>query len=283
MVNFNKRTTTSFGLSIGTGLMLESIYQPTQERYDSQRAIPNKVNTLFYKYHMINMVTIVRNIIQSFDVKIDPMVILKDRNMLKVLLEEIGILHGLYSMSNMTLVLYYNDILKLSDIYNKGKDRSETHPLVLNKAIHQFLVKSNLKAAIPKEINVMENVIKLPQIPHGERMLLTTHIPCDLCNKNNFDAIDTHTGILYGKDKFYRKYNSLGNKDMSNIPFDEKLLYVIGDKNLSMISTTIFRAYIQEYSIKNKWNYLTSRFSIDKAINDNKDLREFCKNFKPVY
>lgn len=283
MVNFNKRTTSSFGISIGTGLMLESLFSPTHLRFDPTRQVPNIVNHDLYKYHFINMITIVRNIIQAFEVKIDPKVILSDRNMIDTFIEEIHTLYSLYSGSKITLVLYYNDIVKTSSIYNKGKERPETQPLILNKAIQNFLVKSNLKVVIPKQVNVLEKILTLPKLNSNERMLLTTNIPCDMCSPNEISVIDTHTGLLYGKDLFYKKYNPLGTKDMSNIPFNEKLLYIIGDKNLSMISTTIFRAYIQEYSISNKWNYLTGPFAIQKAIDSNKELKELCRNFKSLY
>lgn len=283
MINFKKRTVSSFGLSIGTGLMLESLFSPTHLRFDPTRTIPNVVDHTLYKYHLINLITIVRNIIQAFEIKVDPMVILADRNLLSTLLEEIYILNSLYTNSSITLVLYYSDVKKLSGIYNKGKDRPETQPLILNKAIQNFLVKSNMKAALPKVINFMDNVVAIPKLPTNERMLLTTNIPCDMCVPNNLMLIDTHTGILYGKEMFYKKFNSLGTKDMSNIPFTEKMLYIIGDKNLSMISSTVYRTYIQEYSVKNRWNYLTGNFSIQKAIDSNKDLRDLCKNFKSVY
>lgn len=283
MVNFRKRTTSSFGISIGTGLMLESLFNPTHLRFDPTRQVPNVVNHDLYKYHFINMITIVRNIIQAFEVKIDPMVILSDRNMLDTFIEEIHTLYSLYSGSKITLVLYYNDVVKISGIYNKGKERPETQPLILNKAIQNFLVKSNLKVVIPKQVNVLEKILTLPRLNSNERMLLTTNIPCDMCSPNEISMIDTHTGLLYGRDLFYKKYNPLGTKDMSNIPFNEKLLYIIGDKNLSMISTTIFRAYIQEYSISNKWNYLTGPFAVQRAIDSNKELKELCKNFKSLY
>ena len=42
------RTTTSFGISIGTGLLLESLFDPTTDRYDTERPIPPRVDLTKY-------------------------------------------------------------------------------------------------------------------------------------------------------------------------------------------------------------------------------------------
>lgn len=283
MIDFRKRTMSSFGLSIGTGLMLESLFAPTTLRYDVNRVIPNVINHRDYKYHFINVITLVRNIIQSFEVKLDPLIILKDKGLTSALFEEISIIYGLYSTCPINLVFYYNDVKKLAERYNKNKDRKETQPLILNKAIQDYLNKINLKAALPKNYNLLPNIITLPHLPRTDNMLLTTNIPVDLCSPNTISLLDTHTGILYGRDMFYKKFNQLGNKDMSNIPFREKLLYVVGDKNLSLISNTVFRALVVELSISSKWNYLTTQSKIDYDLSKCKDLSDFIRHFKGVY
>ena len=49
-----ERTVTSFGLSIGTGLMLESALEPTEARHDDKREIPVVINLNDYTKHYYN-------------------------------------------------------------------------------------------------------------------------------------------------------------------------------------------------------------------------------------
>ena len=46
------RTLSSFPLSIGTGLMLESIFKPTIDRYDNERKIPQGIGIDTYNTHI---------------------------------------------------------------------------------------------------------------------------------------------------------------------------------------------------------------------------------------
>ena len=65
------RTTTSFGVSIGTGLLLESMFDPIVDRYDPDRPIPPRVEMKKYPYWLINVYTLIRNILTSLTEKVD--------------------------------------------------------------------------------------------------------------------------------------------------------------------------------------------------------------------
>ena len=59
------RSTSSFPLSVGTGLALESLFEPTQERIDPERIIPAKVDITQYDQFWINLFTLTRNLLQA--------------------------------------------------------------------------------------------------------------------------------------------------------------------------------------------------------------------------
>lgn len=283
MIDFSKRVTTSFGVSIGTGLMLESLFVPTEDRYDVNRPIPNQVKLEDYNYHLINLLTVSRNIITSFEVKIDPLVILKDRNFLSCLRDEVMVIENLYTGKNVKPVFYYNDIKKISERINSGKTTTDTSPVTLSKTIHVMLEKLHLKREIETSYSILENVIKIPKITGPKKNLITTHISLDLLTDNKIELLDSHTGVLSGRDKFYKKYNSIGSKDMSVFPFNEVLIYLIGDKSISKISTTKIRFLIHDIALENRWNQKTDSFSVMRQLKKEKDVEEQLKFFKPIY
>lgn len=283
MIDFSKRVTTSFGVSIGTGLMLESLFIPTEDRYDVKREIPNKVNVEDYNFHLINLLTLSRNIITSFEIKIDSSLILKDKNFLECLRNEVMIIENLYTGKTAKPVFYFNDIKKLSERINAGKGETDTGPVSLNKSIHLALDKLNLKKEIESSYPVLENVIRLPKIPGPKKNIITTHISLDLLTENKIELLDSHTGVLSNKDKFYKKYNNIGSKDMSVFPFNEILIYLIGDKSLSKIISTKVRFMLHDLAVVNKWNQKTDVNTVTRQIRKEQDIAVFLKSYKPIY
>lgn len=283
MIDFNKRTTTSFGLSIGTGLMFETLLEPTMERYDPKRIIPLRVKRGDFQGYYINISTIARNIITAFPNNIDPTYILKDKGFKTTLLYELKQMESLCSTISLPCAFYYHNFDKILLAYNPTKPLKYTQPITLNTDIYNTLVKIDFKKEGPG-LNYLLNIPHLPILSNNRnKILITTHIPLDLCHPNEFYLLESHTGVINTKVNFYKKYNSIGSKDMSRIPMCESLLYLIGDRNLSMIKSTQIRFKIQEESIAKKWDYKTNEIKIKEFIKKNKDLYDIYKLFKHVY
>ena len=122
MLNFKERTLTSFNVSVGTGLALESLFEPIAPRYDTTRDIPNKIKLDKYDYHLFNLMTLVRNIAGSLPGSIPFDVVVKDKLFLSTLENEINQMNSLYINTNCKLGFFYQDYPKVVEVYNKGKD-----------------------------------------------------------------------------------------------------------------------------------------------------------------
>lgn len=283
MVDFSKRTMSSFGLSIGTGLMLESLFKPTHDRYDDTRAIPNEVKPSNYKYHFINLMTLGRNVCSAFEAKVSHEVFLKDKGFSECLNEEVNIIHSLYAGTGCEAVFYYTDYEKLEKRLNNGKNREKTVPVKDNMILYQAIKKLDIKQNWLVDGKILENIEKLPTIPKESKCLMTTSFCIDTFAKMNLDLIDSHTGILYTKDKFYNKYYQIGTKDMSIFPHHEILLYYIGDVSMSLIIDPGTRLAIYNLASISGWNKNTSSYSVESGIKSDQRLRPYFSSYKKLY
>lgn len=98
--------TSSFGVNIGTGLMLESILKPIDDRIDNDRVIPNKVNIKDYELYYINIPSLITNIVSSYSSTSVDELLKNNKDMIDIILER--------SISEMTMI---KDILDIEVIY----------------------------------------------------------------------------------------------------------------------------------------------------------------------
>lgn len=283
MIDFSKRITSSFGVSIGTGLMLESLFKPTHDRYDESRAIPNEVKVSEYKYHFFNLMTLARNVCSSFDAKIEHEVYLRDKGFSECLNEEVNIIHSLYAGSGCEPVFYYCNFDKLEARLNAGKNRDKTKPIIENSKLYKILKKIDIAHDWLVDGKILTDIEKLPAIPREHKCLMTTSFCIDTFAKMNLDLIDSHTGILYKKDKFYNKYYQIGSKDMSVFPHYEILLYYLGDVSMSGIIDVGTRLAIYAIATANGWNSKTSQYAVDSGIKSDLKLRPYFSGYKKLY
>lgn len=283
MFDFSKRTLTSFNLSIGTGLMFESVFSPVEERYDKDRPIPNEVKADNYDYHLINLLTISRNIVESFPIKLEVDAVLKDKGFKECLQDEINIISSLYSNTSCVPVFYLPNYEKLKKIYNEKKNRDETVPVENFTKIYKKLKSFNMNKDFIADEGILVDITKLPRFKSTEKILITTNFAIDLMSPNSLSLLDSHTGVLYDKDKFYRKYNSIGSKDMSVFPMSEYLLYLIGDTTMSMIIDAKTRLTVYSIALENNWNQKTSDYKIKTGLMSDPNLRSHLTKFTPVY
>lgn len=288
MVKFETRVKSSFNLSIGTGMMLESLFEPTHERYDPARKV-EKVDLKNYNYHFINMATIVRNILSAVPGNIEYGIMCKDKGLFDVFETEVRTIESLYGDTNVTPVFYFLNYDKVCEIYNHGKfkegyKRFKTKPIINNDHIYNFLNKIDFEKNWLSMTKPKTNLTKLPVLKEKEnKMLLTSHYMCDFFVPNDVTSVDSHTGRVSKKDEFYRKYMKLGNKEMSVFPFYEHLLYYVGDTSMSMTINHKVRHILYELALSGKWNQKT-KFAIvrDKLIFV-KELNPYYASFKPLY
>lgn len=275
------RTTTSFGVSIGTGLLLESLFTPTTERYDPDRVIPPHVDPFKYHYYCINVYTLMRNLLNSIKVtvtlgEVDTKVLAE--LVVEEILTEIRILQSLASSVELPedwLVIYIPNYVKLVQQFNVNKD-------IKLKQIQNMLATFQLYSPYLDRIslsNVMKlNSNKLPTIYNNS--LITTHFTLDLLNSNYLTLIESHTGILKDNHTWYTKYHPVGKEDLSRLPMSDIVLYILGDHTLVRgLGITVKKELLRVAEDKN-WTYRTTRDKIVSNLKDNEILSEAIKDFK---
>ena len=277
MNKFDERTVTSFGLSIGTGLALESIFDPTTERYDTDREIPNRVNIDNYKVHIFNIFTIARNILNAVNDK-DKDSLINSKHFLDILEDELYIIDSLYEDKKCKPIIFIPDYSKIYKNMNVGKDTGITKAYIENEKILSKLKHLTLE----NDIRVIKGSYKLPTLTG--KVLLTTSVPIDLLNKNiSLDLLESHTGKLKTKKDFYTKFHKLGKTSLESIPFLQETVYLLGDGSVVLPHSLKIRRLLYNLSIERNWTNRTTTMKVRDDISKVPELFMLIKNFKLVY
>ena len=273
------RTTTSFGISIGTGLMLESVFDPTKERYDKDRVIPTRVDLKKYNGWIINIHTLLRNLIGSFTTK----VLLDDISsqdldkIVKEIVNEIYIIKSLCLSSNLKdnyISILIPNYTKLLTKLNKDKDVSKIKYIQNNiKAINLF---SNRLDSISKIVNTINNDIDKSLI---NNVLITSHYCIDLLMNNSMSLLESHTGVLKNNHEMYTKYSKSSNLDYSRLPMMDIILYIVGDNTLVNGLKPSIKRKLVELSVSCKWTYRTTREKVLYDLDKDSELKTIKDNF----
>lgn len=214
--------TSSFGVNIGTGLMLESILKSTDDRIDDDRIIPNMIKLSDYNTYYINLNSLLVNIAGSFASNSIAELLKNDKTMISVFLER--------AISEMVMIqeLLDIDIVYYNMLYGPY-DRKKLLKESTNKDSKTYKLKKaidNIVALVltSKEVKVEEVDIYLPR---KKKSLISTSNTIDLLNSNkmDLDLLEFHTGVLKQRNKFYTKLNT-----KVEVPFEEMLLFAFGDK-----------------------------------------------------
>lgn len=247
------------GLSIGTHMALETFFSSEMKLYDEGRKF-EKHNIDDYDYHVWNIYTIVRNILQACNHKAKYEV-LREPEFILLLAEEVSKIAGYYFLSKCKPLLFFPDYTVIYKNANLGKKEGFTKIYEEHMMVNEILTKFK-KDKLLKTINDGKG-FKLPSL--NGRILITTNLAIDLCNRGKISSLDSHTGIVRDRDTFGNKFHRIGTTKLVNIPMFEKLLYILGDRTIIKPHKIEVRKDIYNISLKCKWNGLTS---FDKMAND---------------
>lgn len=255
--------------------MLESIV-PTLDKYDKERPIPNVVDLSKYKFHYINVLTLLRNIANSFKDP-DKVSIFTNRDFVNIVIDEFYMLEGFYR--DTPLVIYHCDYTKVSQALNKDKVNNA------DKYI-QFDLANTIITKLVKQVDAIKEKVKmldhrLPKI--NEKFLLTTSSGVDLLNSGNYDLLESHTGVLKLKHQFNTKYHKVGKYDLSSLPFVESLLYILGDNTMVKPYPFVVRREVMDISISKNWTTETTSSKINANIRESPNLKFVFNNYNKMY
>lgn len=275
---FEDRTFSSFPLSIPTGLALESLFEPTIDRYDNDKVI-NKLDINNYKYYYFNIYTLIRNIINSTIIskKED---LIYSKYLYNVILDEIEIIESLFTNEmKCKIVWYMPDYSNIIKIYNSSEFKIKENYKYQAEILK---IHSLYKRLLKNSIKIYEEH-RLPKTT--ESCLITTHLYIDLCNVksiNKLTVLESHTGNSKTLKDFNTKYHPIGKKSLDPFPFIEELLFLLGDNTLVRPIGLTHRNMLYQTALDNNWNYRTTK---DKIVYDLKKstLIDLVKNFKSIY
>lgn len=275
---FETRVKTSFGVSIATGLALESLFEPTEERYDPDRVIPEKVDLKKVKFFLINGYTLVRNIINSLEQRLDIEVIEKKHltDLIKTVNEEIAIIKSLtISVKDLPFIIILPNYSKSYIKYNTGK---EVELGYINQTLSLLKLTNKVFDSVNESFYKRMINDALPLSFNNRETLLLTHFTIDLINADKVTLLESHTGVIKTVINFYTKFANFGKNDLIRIPFCKYSLYVFGDhvlvKGLGLKAKREFLNIAED----NKWKYSTSEMSVYEKLK-NTDVGIALKNF----
>lgn len=276
------RELSSFGVSVGTGLMLESVFDPTDTRIDDERVIPPKVNLLNYKGWLLNAFTLIRNIITSVteDIPYDKITDSMVSRLMEEVEAEIAVIQSLLLVKNVDehfIKLFIPKYYNLSRIFNVGKETDVKYIENNLKVIELF--RKPLMSLGNYITKVVPENYKLDR-EYNDKYLLTSHYTIDLLQSTKWELLESHTGVLKDHHMFYTKLHPFGSKDLSHIPMVDIVLYILGDNQLVRGFTPKIKQELYNISLDKKWTYRTTREKVKFDLRNNKILEPLIKQFK---
>lgn len=276
----DERTTGSSGISIGTHLALETLFSDKLDIYDNERVF-EKANVDDYRFHIFNLYTLVRNLVNSCLHK-QKDEILMDKKFVPTLAMEVSIISNLYDGTNCKPLLFYPDYNRVYKAYNMGKGNPETRAFKEHMVIRNVLYKHDKQI---KSINDGKGykIPKLDGLKPTDKVLITTNIACDLFNKFNLFLLESHTGKIKNKYEFNTKYHRLGSNDMSSLPYVEKLMFLLGDNYIVHPFGVKERRLTLNIASENKWTVRTTEDYVTNGLRKEMSVWKLVGNFRNCY
>lgn len=254
-LRFEDRAMSSFPVSIGTAMALETLFSAaTIAPYDAQRTPPPRVDPMAYERCYIHLETLLRNLHSSMDSA--AFANAPPEKIAEVLTQEIEVINNLFAIEGngvCTPVYYYSGYEELAKKVHLGvtlREGSSPKQLFHAKQIAAVL------RVMEKQTDSLVKVNDLLRPVRPEKALIITHHPYDLCVYRKFDTLDlleSHTGVLKPRAKWYSKYYPVPDAEMFRLPFHRKLLLVFGDRVQISPMPITFRRTVLETAGKRNW------------------------------
>lgn len=261
------RSMSGFPVSIGTGMALETLFDPVQAVYDDTRQPPDKVNLNDYTNYIFNVSTLLRNLTSA--VPSSDILTISKKDILDALLDEISYLTEFFHSEGLTINFYTNNYAFVKQTYEKeGILRKATtdKQMALDNIVKyclDFISKQD-------EVSQFSNAIHYAR---DDQALIFTHVPWDLLSYGKFiklDLLESHTGLIKSRKLWNTKYYPIPEHDMSFLPFMEKLLVTFGDNVMFKPAPVKERIDLWNAMKKKGVNPLTSELSFEFMFGGNK-------------
>lgn len=261
----SNRTMSSYPLSIGTALALESIAVGPQPVYDEARAIPGGVDLKHYDEVWINILTLFRNLTGSVERSVLPTIQVED--WASVLEEEVEMIRDIFRTWDAGLkVVFYTSNYDIKNKYKQARFRMDNTELQmkLTKLIGQVVSKYYENKKVSDTLKHFTGVISPDK---RVRALIITHYAYDLLSFKDFkslELLESHTGVLKTRALWYSKFSD--HKDSVRIPFTELFLQVFGDSTIFHPHDKKLRQDILGIAEKYNWSFATTTDRINLGL-----------------
>lgn len=253
-----ERATSSFPLSIGTGLAFESLMDGTMPAYDPAREVPDRINLNNYQELWVNVETLHRNMMGSMPSQVHASV--NPDHVVEELVEEKDIIASLVrdaTNDRVRVVFYHNDKSSLAKHHPHATVRKpHTDKQLFAKHMEERVIHTFLKE-LRDDANVVKHA-RLIKPMNKPRALVLTHQAYDLLSYkafDEFDLLESHTGLLKNKSAWYTKFNE---KNLVRIPFNVCTLQVFGDSISFQPFAQTVRKELVELAEHHKWTPMTT-------------------------
>lgn len=255
------RLMSGFPLSIGTGLAMESLFNPRTEVYDDERPPAEPINPRAYTEFWVNVETLYRNMVASVDKgpaeSTPPAVYVKELAIEMEIIKDLFANEGGGVCTPVFYICSYQKLSRESNVKLRG-DKTPGQRAYAQKF-------AEIVRIIQKEhtgVKLLDSEIA-PVVRNTS--LVMTHNIWDLLSEPSFfilDLLESNTGKLKKKAQWGSKYYPLSTKTMDHLPFMEKLVKIFGDRNQIVPSDIKLRELVYKISIDRHWTPATTKESV---------------------
>lgn len=275
-----ERAVGAFPVSIATSIALEYLMGVQSEANPEPK--PKTVQN--YREIWINLKTLFRNFYGALD-KQSSKAVISDM-IIEALWQEMETISNIveqYSGGVTKVVYYLSNYKNIRDRYKMAVHKGDRTD---NQLMYAMLMQNTLGQLLKaygkseeQDIRVFDLYLK-PTVQVNT--LILTHIAYDLVSYKNFGSltlIESHTGAIKTREKWYTKYHD--GKNLPMLPFMEGLLPVFGDNEFFSPLNKKSRDEVLELANKYKWDSTTTRDKILYSVNtlQNPYLKEAIHSF----
>ena len=266
------RSMSSYPISIGTALSLESIAVGANPVYDPDRVIPNDIKITDYQELWINISTLYRNILGSVSVAAQATIVPADMLItLEFETELIKEIIAKLTLDRVKVVYYYSHYKGLERKHPHAKVRHDTTPKQVKYTEDRDRIITEYLKRHKKEGEVIEFDLGIkPSIP--TKVLIITHEAYDLLSASQFtsmDLLESHTGKLKDKSQWWSKLSN--SKELMRMPFNQCTLQLFGDSQRFHPMEGKLRVAVIELANEREWTPITTKARLQYSFEHMKD------------
>lgn len=256
MASVYDREVSSFPISIGTALALETLFDARISPFDPERQIPKRIDLHKYQSMYFNMLTLWRNLVSSIDKS--TFLMSKIDDLANALQSDIEVIQSLFQIEGHGLckpIFYfcsYQSLTKLDERIRLRTDNTELQKAFKSKFLEVMKILRN-------RVNILMVDSELPESKTNS--LIMTHVPYDLLSHKHFnklDLLESNTGKLKTRHEWNTKYYPIIGSDMTRLPFIKQLLLIFGDKVLIHPAETKLRRLVMDIAERRQWTQATT-------------------------